>query len=292
MKTQIHTYSVAQGTNPNPAGRRINTRSLKSLGLALFILVSLGVFQISQMTQLAGAADPDDDAITLYELTLNGNGDLAVQQLAEIALARGGWGPAPEDSVVYDPDLALSVRASVHIVDLPPGECTDPMMKHHTGSECNIDFTRQQDLVRFGYSAFVEVAEDGSLAPRLSVDDLLSVYIEEVGHSWQEYLYETGGRGSGERKSTSWEASKYWGSGWEYQAKMYILSLDGTWLTLSDAERAEVKTAICAEGGYANPTKSALSTYGPPPGWPNPQGWPTVAPTVEEFQTFCYEPGA
>jgi hypothetical protein len=294
--THNHHRSVVQGRNSNPITSRTYTRILKRFGLALLIVFGLGLFHVEPMVLSVGEERSPVDATTLYELTLNGAGDGAVRQLATHADARGGWGPAPGDTVAYDPDLALSVRASVRMVDFPPDECTDPIMKRHTGNECKIDFTKKQDLVRFGYSTFVEVLEAGNSAPRLSLDDLLSVYIEEVGHSWQEYHYETEGRGSGERtRLTSAAASSYWAAGSEYQVKMYILSLDGTWLLLSDTERDELKTAICADDGYANPMLNtfadAVPDYGPPPDWPNPEGWPTAAPTMEEFQMFCNESG-
>ncbi len=264
----------------------------KGLVLAILILVSLSTVQFRSKTHMAFAAVPNAAAITsydLYELTLNHDGGGAVQQLAVMANMRGKWGPAPGDSVVYDPELALSVRAAVQIADLPPAECADGMMNRHTGRACDFDLTEQQDTVRFGYSTFVDVADDGSMAPRLTPDDLLAVYIEEVGHSWQEYLYETEGRGRGERtRLTSWAMSEYWAAGWEYQVKRYVLSLDGTWLTLSGAAQDELKSAICADYGYANPMHNAVSDNGPPPDWPNPLGWPTAAPTVEEFQAFCH----
>jgi hypothetical protein len=99
--------------------------------------------------------------------------------------------------------------------------------------------------VRFGFFTFANEKVNGVTVPR-PVDDMLSVYIEEVGHSWQEYLFETEGRGSGERtRLISAFESQYWGPGWEYQVKRYILSLNSTWLSLSRAERREIKASIC-----------------------------------------------
>jgi hypothetical protein len=66
---------------------------------------------------------------------------------------------------------------------------------------------------------------------------------------------------------------------------MYILSLDGPWLELSDGERDALTTEICS--GYADPRYTGVSAYGPLPGWSNPAGWPMTAPSHEEFQAFC-----
>ena len=139
--------------------------------------------------------------------------------------------------------------------------------------------------MRFGRYTFDNSTASDTFEAR-PLDDVLSVYIEEVGHSWQEYCYETEGQCAGERSiQTTWGAGKQRASGWEYQVKMYILSLDGTWLALSDAERAELTTAIC--DGYANPRYGVFPERPAPPGWPNPQGWPTTAPTVEALHMFC-----
>lgn len=228
---------------------------------------------------------------TFYSLILNDDGDAAVRQLTALAELGGGWGPAPGDTVVFDPYMPSWTVAEVKAIDLPPDGCDtdDPTEPRHP--DCDRVFEYQQSLVRFGSMTFVKPLADGSFAPRSNIDDMLSVYIEEVGHSWQEYCYETEGRCAGERTMlTTWGAGRRLASGREYQVKMYILSLDGTWLTLSDGERTELKTAIC--GGYANPKYSEVPAYNAPPAWPNPQGWPTTKPTVEEFQKFCNEPGS
>lgn len=291
--TNSYSPSDVQRQHTNLIPSRTYIHISKRVGQVLLLVIVLIVADFGHTTPTAmTAAGLDVDINTLYEWTLNNDGEAAVQQLAAIATARGGWGPAPGDIVAYDPEMPHSIRASVRVADLPPDECTDPMMRRHAGDVCKLDFTAQQDLVRYGYTTFVKELDDGRTVARLSVDDLLSVYIEEVGHSWQEYLYETEGRGSGERtRLTSAAASSYWAAGSEYQVKMYILSLDGTWLMLSDTERDEVKTAICADDGYANPMLNpyadTVPDYGPPPDWPNPQGWPTNAPTVDEFQEFC-----
>jgi hypothetical protein len=134
----------------------------------------------------------------------------------------------------------------------------------------------------------VQQLADGSSAPRPAFDDLLAIYLEEVGHSWQEYLHETDGLGRGARtRQTSWEDGLYRLNGWEYQVKRYILSLDGNLLALSQEERERLYADMCAGDGYANPLGRSVSAYGAPSGWPNPQGWPTAAPTLEAFQAFC-----
>ena len=130
----------------------------------------------------------------------------------------------------------------------------------------------------------MDLLEDGTYDAR-DVDDILSVYIEEVGHSWQEYCYETEGQCRGERtRQTSWGEGQMRVAGWEYQVKMYLLSLDGDLLDLSEAERVELVAAICE--GYANPRFSVV-TSSPPPGWVNPEGWPTSPPTSEEIDALC-----
>jgi hypothetical protein len=187
--------------------------------------------------------------------------------------------------VVFSPTMRRAV-ASTLAIDTPPRDCAVANPREPQSPDCGRDFQREQNLVRFGPATFETTRCDGTVAPLATVDDILSVYIEEVGHSWQEYCYETEGRCQGERtRLTTWGEGKQRAAGWEYQIKMYILSLDGTWLELSDGERAELSTAICA--GYADPHYTVVSAYGPPPGWPNPAGWPTTAPTQEEFQAFC-----
>ncbi|MBN1966098.1 MAG: hypothetical protein JW910_15720, partial [Anaerolineae bacterium] len=119
-------------------------------------------------------------------------------------------------------------------------------------------------------------------------DDVLSTYIEEVGHSWQEYLYETDGLGSGPRtRPTGYYEAMHFAPGSEYQVKLYILNLDGTVLHLSAEERARFVDAICEADGYANPVGREVPAYGAPTGWPNPEGWPTVAPTEAEHAALC-----
>jgi hypothetical protein len=235
-------------------------------------------------TQATGAIHSNISALTLYERVVNGQGDVAIQELAALAKARGGWEPAP-GTAVFVPTMHLTVASTIAI-DMPPQDCTVQDPTAPQSPECGRDFQREQDLVRFGPATFAETLHDGMFVPRASVDDVLSVYIEEVGHSWQEYCYETEGRCQGDRtRLTTWGEGKQRANGWEYQIKMYILSLDGTWLALSDRERAELSAAVCT--GYADPQYAVMSADGPPPGWPNPAGWPTAAPTPDDFQVFC-----
>jgi hypothetical protein len=245
--------------------------------------VSLYLFHLTAQTTRATSVN--SDPALLYELVANGQGDEAVRQLAAMAAARGGWGPAPGDEAVFAPTMRRAVASTVAI-DAPPQDCAVPDRTEPPPPDCGRDYQRDQNLVRFGPATFETTRRDRTLAPRATIDDILSVYIEEVGHSWQEYCYETEGRCQGERtRLTTWGEGKQRAAGWEYQVKMYILSLDGTWLELSDGERAELSAAICA--GYADPHYTVVSAFGPPPGWLNPPGWPTTAPTEEEFQAFC-----
>lgn len=228
---------------------------------------------------------PPPDVGTFQRLVATGQGDAALHLLADLADRRGGWRPAPGDRVVFVPTMRLKV-ASITAIDLPPQDCATLDRTEPRSPDCGRDFRREQNLVRFGPATFVELLPGGTFAPHARLDDILSVYIEEVGHSWQEYCYETDGRCQGDRtRLTTYIEGKQRAAGWEYQVKRYILNLDGTWLTLSGAERAELRGAICA--GYANPRYAVVSGYGPPPGWPNPKGWPIAAPTREELWAFC-----
>ncbi len=225
----------------------------------------------------------------LFLLAESGRGDEALQIVAQEALERGGWGPAPGDRIVYDPSIACVLRGSVLVIDHPPAECASLRLSRGIESLCAGDYMTRQHLVRFGRSLFSNPHPDGSRTPRAASDDLLATYIEEVGHSWQEYLYETAGAGSGPRtRTTTWEAGTALAQAAEYQIKMYILSLDGGLLALSDDQRRELEQAICDWDGYANLGNHRLLPYGPPDGWPQPEGWPLVAPSLAEQNAVCY----
>ena len=274
-------------------------RTFKTLGTSLFnrptrrmyFLVSMAVVIavasafVSDSIKAVSGMGPDQAA--LFNQVQNGQAEAALQAVADTALALGGWGPAPGDAVAFDAGMARNVRGSVLVVDQPPFECSDRKLSRGMDA-CKRDFTVDQNLVRFGPSLFSTVRADGSREARPVFDDLLSTFIEENGHSWQEYLHETEGRGSGERtRQTSWEDTTRYAHGWEYQVKMYILSLDGNLINLSNEERHELYLVICDDAGYANPMGYAMPTYGPPSNWPNPQGWPVSAPTPDEFAAFC-----
>ncbi len=251
------------------------------IGLAILVLLPIEGFAFRVAAQELYSRD--------FQLLLeSGQGEQAVQDLARIAQDLGGWGPAPGDIVVFDPFLPDCKRASTVAIDLPPSDCESPDLVDRMHRDCGRDYERQQNLVRFGAYAFADQIDAGSYIAR-PLDDILSVFIEEAGHSWQEYCHETEGRCEGERTQlTTWGEGDLRASGWEYQVKMYILSLDGDLLTLSEVERAELVSAICE--GYANPSFSVVTTN-PPPGWANPEGWPTVAPTPEELGEFCMNGG-
>lgn len=253
-----------------------------ALGLALSLITR----PVGLALRSAEAAAPDQT--NLYQLVIEGQGSTAVKQVADAARDWGNWQPAPGEKVVFDSSLAWSVRGEVMIRDLVPEECQVPKMARMMPDECGADLVTRQNLVRFGESMFYEPQPDGSTLPRPTFDDVLSTYIEEVGHSWQEYFFETEGLGSGPRTHlTRWDEAARWGRGWEYQIKMYILNLDGTLLNLSDLEYGRLKANICDSDGYANPMGRDILVYGAPAGWPNPEGWPVAAPTPEFFETFC-----
>lgn len=221
----------------------------------------------------------------LYALVESGQGQLAVEQLAALAKQTGGWAPAPGDTVQFDNTLARNVRGSVQIVDQPPFECLDARLAKFA-QNCSADLVSNQQQVRLGRATFAVTLPDGSTTAR-DLDDSLSTLIEEAAHSWQEYLFETDGQGGNRTRETSYEDWLYWAPGWEYQAKRYILSLDGTLLHLTAEERSEFLGAICRADGYANPLDHHIAPYGPPAGWPNPDGWPTADPTPAEHAIFC-----
>ncbi len=257
-------------------------RLLVSTAIAITVV---SAFLFNSHIKTASGMGPDQ--LALFNQVENGQAELALQAVADAALALGSWGPAPGDVVAYDAGMARNVRGSVLVVDTAPFECSDRKLSRGLDA-CKRDFTVNQNLVRFGPSMFSTVLADGSRVARPVFDDLLSTYIEENGHSWQEYLYETEGRGTGERtRQTTWEETTRFQHGWEYQVKAYILSLDGSLINLSDEERHELYFVICDDSGYANPMGYVVPSYGAPANWPNAQGWPTSAPTAEEFAAFC-----
>jgi hypothetical protein len=279
---QASDQGLANGAWPHSDQFRRAAATVLALGVAL----SLTVGQFTLAVRPAAASGPAD-VRSLYDLVQSGQGDAAVRLLADTAMEVGGWAPAPGDEVVYDPTMARNVRGAVRTIDLPPGECAIPRLSRNL-TECHADLRSGENLVRLGRAAFATPRAGDDSAPRPVLDDLFSTYIEEVGHSWQEYLYETEGRGQGERtRLTSWEEGLLWMQGREYQVKMYILSLDGSLLRLSGEEREWLHHDICDDEGYANPLHHRVPAYGPPPGWPNPDGWPVAAPTPDALAAFC-----
>lgn len=240
------------------------------------------------LSQVLGAVSPaaagGPELMTLVDLVQNGQGDAALQQVADYAVQLGGWTAAPGDELVFDPYMSRKTRGSSLDYDELP-DCADPMVSTDEAA-CVDGFRALEQQVRFGPSLFTTPGSDGTAVARPSFDDLLSTYVEEVGHSWQEYLYETKGSGQGARvQMTSKAESERWAAGREYQVKRYILSLDGSLVHLSDEQRAMLRGQIC--DGYANPLGRDFPAYGAPQGWPNPEGWPVVAPTQAEMEAFC-----
>lgn len=253
----------------------------------LLVLLALAFIEQGHYVTTSVGAATDLDTQALYEMAMRGDGPQALSEVRDNAEALGGWKPAPGDIIMYDSSIADNIRGVVMAVDLPPSECADPKLRRLT-SECDDDFDLNQNVVRFGDAMFSTPGPDGTTVPRVAPDDLISTYIEEVGHSWQEYLYETEGNGQGPRtRLTSWEAGHRWKAGWEYQVKVYILNLNDTVLILSNDERLTLLKNICSPDSYANPINHVVPSYGPPPEWPNPEGWPTDTPTRQELDTFC-----
>jgi hypothetical protein len=265
----------------------LNNLIRSGLGRRLMHLVMLALLAAPLIGRHAPARAMGEDANALYQMVINGQTDEALQAVIDEAWSRGGWQAAPGDLVVYDPYLPPWVGGAIWVIDQPPFECSDAKLRLMI-AECQINFAAKENRVRIGRSMFVKDLPDGSSAPRLATDDIVATYLEEVGHSWQEYLYETEGVGSGARtRQTSWEYGTQNMHGWEYQIKRYILSLNGAQLALSGEVQARLRMDICGADGYANPVGRNIPAYGPPPGWPNAQGWPMAAPTPEEYAVFC-----
>lgn len=247
--------------------------------LAAFVYINVNA--ISYRVNYAAAAGPEMEQIRV--MVENKDEQYALDLIMQTAKEIGGWEPAPGDNVVFDSYMSRNIRGSVLDYD-EPAHCSDVRVSPDPQA-CIDDFQRVETQVRFGPSLFSTPQPDGNATLRPEFSDLLSTYIEEVGHSWQEYLYETKGTGNGPRQHTTKAESEHWAAGREYQIKRYILSLDGTLLTLSDQQRSNLMTQICE--GYANPVGHEVPAYSSPPGWANPEGWPVSQPTSEELATFC-----
>ena len=227
----------------------------------------------------------DVDVAHLAEMVEQGDGQTAVMQVSEIAYALGYFTAAPNDTVVFDPLMSLQLRGAVIDFDELPTACTSNNAKMTFDAEtCADEFWAKEPTVRFGRSFFTTRQDDGTVVTR-TADDMLATFIEETGHSWQEYLYETEGRGGQRNRLTTIAESQRWAAGREYQIKRYILNLDGSLLNLSEQQHTNLKAQICL--GYANPIGAEVPAYGAPTDWPNPEGWPTTNPTLDELVGFC-----
>ncbi|WP_119070817.1 hypothetical protein [Aggregatilinea lenta] len=250
-------------------------------GTALLAFIFVLVIDTRRPVTRVVAAVPDVDA--LHDLAESGQGDAALAVVVATAATVGGWSAAPGDAVVFAPYMARDTRGAVLDYDDLP-DCADPRVAVDEQS-CISAFKMLEQQVRFGPSLF-STPQDGGAQVRPAFDDVLSTYIEEVGHSWQEYQYETEGRGEGARtRRTSKAEAVRWSTGREYQIKRYILSLDGSLIHLSGQQRSILVAQIC--GGYADPLGHEVPPYGPPAGWPYPEGWPTAAPTPDALNAFC-----
>ena len=253
---------------------------------SILLIAILAISLILRLTFLEPALAAGPDMSTVVEMINNHQAVTALQLVIDTASDLGGWGPAPGDVVIYDEALPWWVRGEVLTADLPPAECAIPRFSQ--SDCCNMPSAARERQVRFGHALFVNTNTEGEVRARPQFDDVLSTYIEEMGHSWQEYLYETSGLGSGPRTIlTSWEEAIRWIPGREYQIKRYVLEIDGGLFTLSAEERALLLACICDSDGYANPLGRDVPPYGAPTGWPDASKWPTHTPSVAELQAFC-----
>ena len=261
----------------------LNHRITKIVMAIIITVISVNFSAFN--AQATGPLAVDLDINQLITLSLQGEGQTAVNTVHNAASGLGNWGPAPGDSVVYDKFMMRHIRGAVIDFDDVPAQCYNDSVMVDTTS-CEARFRELEAQVRFGPSFFSTPTEDGKLI-RVA-DDVLATYIEEVGHSWQEYAFETYGSMSGPRqRQTALEEAAYWSKGREYQIKMYILDLDGEFLELSDEQREIMLAQICQGDGYANPLGAEVPNFGPPPNWVRTDTWVTSTPTLSDHMEFC-----
>ena len=266
-----------------------SNQQITNIVLTVLVLIFVST-QISPFYHSASADSyklADLNVANLYTMSQEGNGQLAVEQVANVAYDLGLWQPAPGDTVAYDYLMSAKFRGAMIDFDDVPAICRDKNQIPDPQA-CVESFRTQETQVRFGRSFFSTPQADGTITLRIA-DDIIGTYIEEVGHSWQEYAFETDGRMSGERAHpTSLTDAEYWAAGREYQIKMYILGLDGEVLELSAEERTNLVTSVCDSGNtYAYPIGREVPSYSAPANWPHPEYWPTSTPTRSEHLEFC-----
>ncbi len=91
-----------------------------------FVICMTVLLAIIHAPQPISASEPD--VLALYQLVQQGEGDAALALVTTVALERGGWGPAPGDIVVYDPQLPRYTRGKIKVVDQRPVECESPRL--------------------------------------------------------------------------------------------------------------------------------------------------------------------
>lgn len=284
---------VGNHTTSSFSERRIAARNGLAahlrLPILLFALISVMVLLTVAFFSRSAVVAVDDaphlDVEHLYTLAQNGEGQQVILEVAAVAQARGAWSAAPGDELVFDPYMPRRFRGAVIDFDEAPPACFDPRGAFDT-QRCVDEFRAKETQVRFGLSLFSTPTDKGVVIR--TPDDVLATFIEETGHSWQEYAFETNGQMIGQRvRQTSLVEAQHWARGREYQVKMYLLSLDGEYLALSDNQRRMLLEQICKHDGYANPLGQAVPAYGSPHHWPHPEGWPVAAPTLDSHMAFC-----
>ena len=261
---------------------------LQSLWKVIVIITVLTIISDvldNNQVSAAGPSFANMNVSRLVDMADNGSGQAALEEVGNLAYGIGNFAPAPGDHIEYDPMMLSWIRGAVVDYDELPEACTssDPRMTFDSDA-CAEEFWATESAVRFGPSFFTTPLEDGSVELR-EADDILATFIEETGHSWQEFQFETNGEGEERVRRTTLEDSLYWSAGREYQIKRYILNLDGDILNLSDKQRDNLTAQIC--NGYANPIGAEVPSYGAPTDWPNPEAWPVSNPSLDDILDLC-----
>ncbi|MCD4687499.1 MAG: hypothetical protein K8S97_16335 [Anaerolineae bacterium] len=195
----------------------------------------------------------------LYQMTTVGEGQLAVDILAEAAKEIGGWEPAEGFPVSFVNDLsdvvpdATTGTRGITLIPNPGMEYPRlfGLPPHSDVSSWVADRAVSGSMgIYVSPQTFLNIAGD---APHTATGDLLAIYIEEVIHSHQYNLYEHAGDSAGTIiRVINRAVQDAYGNAWEYEAKRYILSLaDAGNLHISGEQREHLVNTM-RPGNYAN----------------------------------------